>query len=56
MPGLVGAEMEKLIPGKDSIYPVPGYANSHNMWQKIATLRLNALGNPIFVPNPSHKY
>ena len=41
---------------RGSIYPVPGYANNYNMWQKIATVRLNVVGNPILVPNPQPKY
>lgn len=41
---------------KGSIYHVPGYKDNHNMWEKIATLRSSSAQNPIFVPNPPHKY
>jgi hypothetical protein len=42
---------------KRSTYHVPGYKDTHNMWEKIATLRsTNAPLNPIYVSNPAHKY
>ena len=37
-----------------SIYPVPGYLDSCNMWERIGSLRQNVT-NPIFVHNPHSK-